>query len=165
MPFFKVDTKVSDHAALDAAGDEVLGALLRMEAWALEHETDRLVPRRLAGSRLGITPRIIERAIKAKLAEEADADTIRLTAPFFIVPTAAQLALGRARAASGRIPESVRAEVLRRDGLVCQICTEAVAPDDVHLDHVVPKSKGGQSVASNLRVAHSACNLKRGAGT
>lgn len=61
------------------------------------------------------------------------------------------------------IPLAVRAAVMERDGLVCQICGADVERDDVHLDHIKPWSRGGEHTVDNLRVAHSLCNIKRGA--
>ena len=61
------------------------------------------------------------------------------------------------------IPATVRALVLERDGLTCQICFDSVSPDDVHLDHIRPHSRGGLETVGNLRVTHSTCNMKRGA--
>lgn len=61
------------------------------------------------------------------------------------------------------IPRYVREEVMRRDGLVCQICATEVEPNDVHLDHIKPYSRGGRHTIDNLRVTHSACNIRRGA--
>lgn len=60
------------------------------------------------------------------------------------------------------IPQQVRRSVIRRDGHVCQICRLDVAPDDIHLDHIVPFSKGGRDNPGNLRVTHSTCNMRRG---
>ena len=63
------------------------------------------------------------------------------------------------------IPAHVRDFVLNRDGNVCQICHGEVEPDDIHLDHIHPWSRGGPDTAANLRVTHSTCNLRKGART
>lgn len=62
-----------------------------------------------------------------------------------------------------KIPPSVRAAVLDRDGLVCQLCGGDVEPGDVHLDHIKPWSLGGRDSVDNLQVTHSACNIRKGA--
>lgn len=62
-----------------------------------------------------------------------------------------------------KLPAGLRALVIERDGLVCGICGGAVAPDDVHIDHIVPWSRGGAETLSNLQVAHSLCNMRKGA--
>lgn len=62
----------------------------------------------------------------------------------------------------GAMPRGLFAEVLARDGLVCGICADPVAPNDVHIDHVRPIALGGETVAENLRVTHRGCNLAKG---
>lgn len=57
----------------------------------------------------------------------------------------------------------VRRMVVIRDGLMCGLCRGEVAPDDVHIDHIVPVSRGGTDELTNLQVTHSRCNLKKGA--
>lgn len=66
------------------------------------------------------------------------------------------------RSVSGRIPSKVKSSVNRRDGMVCQICTRPVTDDTKELDHIIPKSKGGPSTASNVRVTCRSCNRKKG---
>lgn len=51
--------------------------------------------------------------------------------------------------------------IWQRDGGICHICGGLVAPDDVHFDHVIPLSKGGPHTYDNIKVAHSACNLRK----
>ncbi len=45
---------------------------------------------------------------------------------------------------------------------VCGICGEAVPLEFFTIDHIVPISKGGPHVASNLQIAHTACNSAKG---
>jgi 5-methylcytosine-specific restriction endonuclease McrA len=45
----------------------------------------------------------------------------------------------------------------------CWLCGEPAHPDDrLEVDHVVPRTKGGATVRSNLRAAHASCNRGRG---
>jgi hypothetical protein len=60
------------------------------------------------------------------------------------------------------VSRTLRNAVVERDGYRCHICTEAVDPDDIHIDHVIPFVKGGPTTLENLRVAHSVCNLRKG---
>lgn len=53
--------------------------------------------------------------------------------------------------------------ILERDGLICHICSGEVDPLDVHFDHVIPLSRGGAHSEDNIKVAHSFCNLSKGA--
>jgi hypothetical protein len=61
------------------------------------------------------------------------------------------------------IPAWLRAAVIARDEYVCGLCYYEVAPDDLHLDHIKPWSKGGEHTLENLQVTHSWCNLAKGA--
>lgn len=60
------------------------------------------------------------------------------------------------------IPESVRREVLSRDGCECYLCGATVVMDGLHFDHIIPVALGGQNTAENLGVACGACNLRKG---
>ena len=53
----------------------------------------------------------------------------------------------------------LRERIMRRDNYTCQICGKYM-PDEVglHIDHIIPVSKGGKSIASNLQVLCSKCN-------
>ena len=57
----------------------------------------------------------------------------------------------------------LREQIARRDNYTCQWCGRYM-PDKVglHIDHIVPVSKGGKSVPSNLQVLCSICNQKKG---
>jgi len=69
-----------------------------------------------------------------------------------------------------------REEVLDRYGSICHLCQEPIdltLPKRVgykgweyglHLDHVIPLSKGGDDTIENIRPSHGKCNIKKGAG-
>lgn len=63
----------------------------------------------------------------------------------------------------GVISPELRAEVIRRDRMVCGICFLKVAEGDMHIDHITPVATGGETTLDNLQVTHSACNLAKGA--
>lgn len=52
--------------------------------------------------------------------------------------------------------------VFERDRRTCWLCGCPVFRKDASLDHVTPVSKGGSDALSNLRLAHTWCNRKRG---
>lgn len=56
--------------------------------------------------------------------------------------------------------DSMRYDVLRRDGFRCQLCG-ASAQDGarLHVDHIFPVSKGGKTEPSNLRTLCEQCNM------
>ena len=58
--------------------------------------------------------------------------------------------------------KELREQIAFRDNYTCQICGKYM-PDGVglHIDHIIPVSKGGKSVPSNLRVLCSKCNGRK----
>lgn len=51
-----------------------------------------------------------------------------------------------------------------RDAGRCHLCGKKVSRDNFHLDHLIPRSKGGVTSPENLAVSHPGCNQRRGAG-
>ncbi|MFN0115058.1 MAG: homing endonuclease associated repeat-containing protein [Paracoccaceae bacterium] len=69
--------------------------------------------------------------------------------------------------ATRRSPRAIswrlRAKVLMRDGATCQLC--GASPQSgarLHVDHVVPWSKGGDTSLENLRILCAQCNIGKG---
>jgi len=63
---------------------------------------------------------------------------------------------------SREIPLSVRLKVLNRDNFKCVFCGKSPATDfgtKLHIDHIVPYSKGGLSLFENLQTLCEECNL------
>lgn len=46
-----------------------------------------------------------------------------------------------------------------------KLTPKSVVIEEVHIDHVVPWSRGGSSDMDNLQVSHSLCNMRKGART
>ena len=62
----------------------------------------------------------------------------------------------------------LRYEVLKRDRFRCVVCGRSPATTlgiELHVDHDVPFSAGGKTVAENLRSTCSECNLGKGSKT
>ena len=55
-----------------------------------------------------------------------------------------------------------RKNVLLRDENRCQYCAKQFYEEDLTLDHVIPRSKGGKSTWENIVAACKACNQKKG---
>lgn len=53
-----------------------------------------------------------------------------------------------------------RDDVLRAWGSICYLC-DSIVPDDWHLEHVIPISKGGHDTVGNVRPACPGCNLRK----
>ena len=61
------------------------------------------------------------------------------------------------------ISKKIRFEVFKRDSFTCQYCGMA-APDVIlHVDHIDPKSKGGEDGILNLLTSCFSCNSGKGA--
>lgn len=59
-----------------------------------------------------------------------------------------------------KMSDSLRYDILRRDGFRCQICGRTQADGvKLHVDHIIPIAKGGKTVKSNLRTLCDQCNL------
>ena len=64
--------------------------------------------------------------------------------------------------ASRTISDKLRYQVLKRDNFKCCACGASPAKDpsvELHIDHIVPWSKGGETTAENLQTLCSKCNL------
>ena len=56
-----------------------------------------------------------------------------------------------------------RFQVLERDGFRCRYCGTSGTANQLHVDHVMPVSRGGTDDMSNLVASCHACNLGKGA--
>lgn len=58
--------------------------------------------------------------------------------------------------------KDLRRKICKRDNYTCQNCGKYM-PDGVglHIDHIIPISKGGKTIESNLQVLCSKCNLSK----
>lgn len=60
----------------------------------------------------------------------------------------------------GEISDSLRYDILERDNFTCVICgASARLGARLHVDHILPVSKGGKSDPSNLRTLCERCNM------
>lgn len=56
------------------------------------------------------------------------------------------------------IPQSTRFEVFKRDSFTCQYCGKSAPEVVLHIDHIIPVSKGGNNSIINLTTACADCN-------
>ena len=63
------------------------------------------------------------------------------------------------------ISDKLRYQVLKRDCFKCCACGASPAKDpsvELHIDHIIPWSKGGETSLENLQTLCSRCNLGKG---
>jgi len=61
--------------------------------------------------------------------------------------------------ARASIPAKLRLEVIKRDGGACIICGRKPPEVTLHVDHIIPASKGGLTESRNLQTLCQDCNL------
>ena len=74
----------------------------------------------------------------------------------------AQLSTSQSHNTSRDINLRLRFKVLQRDNFKCCACGASPAKDpaiELHIDHITPWSKGGETVIENLQTLCSKCNL------
>lgn len=52
--------------------------------------------------------------------------------------------------------------LIDRDGFNCGFCQQTLEGREIHIDHIIPVMQGGEEIMSNVRLAHSECNLAQG---
>ena len=71
----------------------------------------------------------------------------------------------RHKSKSRVITDKLRYTVLKRDNFKCTACGASPAKDpsiELHVDHIIPWSKGGETIIENLQTLCSRCNLGKG---
>ena len=97
---------------------------------------------------------------RAVVMEESDqvVRTVRMEIPVPLVIRLVLKTVGKRL----REPALCRNSVIRRDGHMCQYCKKKFPVEDLTLDHVNPKSRGGPYIWENLVTACKPCNNKKG---
>ncbi len=72
------------------------------------------------------------------------------------------------KSTSRRTPRKInwrlRATILLRDNCICKMCGTSPAKNSdvqLHVDHIIPYTKGGETLEENLRTLCSVCNIGR----
>lgn len=63
----------------------------------------------------------------------------------------------------GALSKGIAEKVLALQKGKCRICKSKLIAKNFHLDHIVPISKGGQNIDSNIQILCPTCNLSKGA--
>ncbi|MFM1802207.1 MAG: hypothetical protein RJA81_1559 [Planctomycetota bacterium] len=58
-----------------------------------------------------------------------------------------------------------RRNLFARDGNRCQYCNKKFSPQELSMDHVVPRSRGGPATWENIVTACLRCNVRKGGRT
>lgn len=61
------------------------------------------------------------------------------------------------------ISDHKRKRIYERDGGKCRYCGKPLELREMHVDHIIPKSKGGGNAESNLACSCAECNRSKGA--
>ncbi len=62
---------------------------------------------------------------------------------------------------SGYVPGSIRYQVLKRASYRCELCGVHEAQAALHVDHIIPRSKGGKDDVANFQALCITCNTNK----
>lgn len=85
--------------------------------------------------------------------------TVRSPSLEFRLPSVISL---KAYVSQTRRPAFTRFNVFLRDRFACQYCGGAFATERLTFDHIVPRSRGGRTMWTNVVTACEPCNLRKG---
>lgn len=63
---------------------------------------------------------------------------------------------------AGADERTLRERIFARDGNRCVYCGKVLPPEQLTLDHVQPRMRGGDHTPGNLVTACAACNTRKG---
>lgn len=67
------------------------------------------------------------------------------------------------RVRQGRTGHVSLKRILIRDGQCCHLCGQLIESlADLHFDHIIPLSKGGEHSENNIAASHAWCNMQKG---
>jgi 5-methylcytosine-specific restriction endonuclease McrA len=100
---------------------------------------------------------------RARLFREEDDDWIRTVNSEIQVPRVIRL-LGYEKLPKQTVKFN-RRNIFARDNNQCQFCGRKFPTSELSLDHVIPRSQGGQSTWENIVCACVECNVRKGGRT
>lgn len=92
-------------------------------------------------------------------AVEASPRVVRSPSRVFVLPAVIRLAVYIRKPFLDRVAFNKK-NILRRDGYTCQYCNRR--GERLTVDHVVPRSRGGETTWTNVVAACLRCNLRKG---
>ena len=102
------------------------------------------------------------RAVLSEKATVVSSYNLEIRSVYTKVLIPSVIALKRYHAFPNQKPVMTRRNVYIRDSFQCQYCQECFGADDLTLDHVLPRSKGGKLTWTNTVTACSPCNYRKG---
>jgi 5-methylcytosine-specific restriction endonuclease McrA len=66
------------------------------------------------------------------------------------------------RQGNGEQTTAMRVRIIERDNSTCYMCKRKLPFEEVTLEHVIPRSRGGDDSEANLKVACEPCNNRKG---
>jgi Restriction endonuclease len=78
------------------------------------------------------------------------------------MPMPSVVMMSRYRPHAGKV-NFTRRNIYLRDGFKCQYCLKILSTEQLTIDHVIPKSRGGGTRWDNVVAACHRCNLRKGA--
>lgn len=97
-----------------------------------------------------------------ELSEFVEAGEPMIRTPQFRLRAPRVIVLGHYQKTPPRTVRFNRKNIFLRDGHRCQYCGVRPSKDELTIDHVVPRSRGGRSTWENVVVACVECNSRKG---
>lgn len=97
---------------------------------------------------------------KIDILSEWEDENITYSAGFFKLPAIVKLKNHFKRHYSGFIFS--RKAIVKRDQGHCQYCWKKLTPNQITIDHIIPKAQGGQNSFINCVICCQSCNSKKG---
>jgi 5-methylcytosine-specific restriction endonuclease McrA len=97
-----------------------------------------------------------------ELSEYADSHYPRIHTPNFEMLLPRVIVLSRYQKCPPRNVKFNRRNIFIRDRHTCQYCGVKPPEDDLTIDHIIPRSRGGRTVWENVVLACTACNTQKG---
>ncbi len=91
----------------------------------------------------------------------AAAEEVMITTPYFQLRAPEVVVLSHYDCAPDATVSFSRRNLFRRDQFTCQYCGKRPGSDDLTVDHVVPRSRGGASCWENCVLACVKCNRRK----
>lgn len=97
----------------------------------------------------------------SKMVKQSDLPVLRSSNVNFIVPEVIVLPNYLRKPSHGKKLRYSRISIFKRDNFVCQYCGEHKTRQELTVDHILPKSRGGKSTWLNIVSACKPCNWKK----